>query len=123
MLSLAAVDCAAFHYEGDVLEDSDVFQGVAGDGDDVGVVARLEDAEVVFPVEEAGSVEKIGLEHIQRLHSVLDHQLHFVGLGAVRERTYIGTYRHGHAVLQLTMKFLGVIVEKLALPPPLAMDW
>ena len=48
---LAAVDYAALHYEGDVLEHADVVERVAGHGDDVGVVAGFEHAQVVLPVE------------------------------------------------------------------------
>jgi hypothetical protein len=38
---LAAVDYARLHDKRDVFEDADVFQGITGHGDDVGVVARL----------------------------------------------------------------------------------
>jgi hypothetical protein len=48
---LAAVDCACLHDEGDVFEHVDVFQGIAGHGYDVGVVAGLQDADLVLPVE------------------------------------------------------------------------
>lgn len=41
---LAAVDCPALHHEGDALEYADVVEGIAGDGDDVGIVAGLERA-------------------------------------------------------------------------------
>ena len=49
--ALAAVDNACLHDEGEVLEHADVFQWVTRDGDDVGVVARLEHADLVLPVE------------------------------------------------------------------------
>jgi hypothetical protein len=41
---LPTVDYTGFHHEGDVLEHADVVEGIAGDGDDVGVVAGLERA-------------------------------------------------------------------------------
>jgi hypothetical protein len=53
---LAAVDQARFHDERDPLEHADVFQWIAGHGDDVGVVARLQDADLVLPIEQAGSI-------------------------------------------------------------------
>lgn len=48
---LATVDCARLHDEGDALEHTDVLQWVTRHGDDVGVVARLEQADLVLPVE------------------------------------------------------------------------
>jgi hypothetical protein len=53
---LATVNHAALHYEGDLLEHADVVQGVAGHGDDVGIIAGLEYAELVLPVKQTGSV-------------------------------------------------------------------
>ena len=41
---LAAVDDSALHHEGDALEYADVVEGIAGYGDDVGIVAGLERA-------------------------------------------------------------------------------
>ena len=47
----AAVDNARLHDKGDAIEHVDVFQWVTRDGNDVGVVARLEHADLVLPVE------------------------------------------------------------------------
>ena len=60
-LDLATVDYAALHHERDVLEHADVVEWIAGHGDDVGIVAGLERAELVLPVEQPGAVEQIGL--------------------------------------------------------------
>jgi hypothetical protein len=49
--ALAAVDNARLHDERDALEHADVFQWVTRDGNDVGVVARLEHPDLVLPVE------------------------------------------------------------------------
>ncbi len=70
---------------------------------------------VVLPVEQPGAIEQIGLEHIERLHAVFHHQLQFARLGAVGKGPDIGTNCHGHAVLQLAVKLLHVIVEDLVL--------
>ena len=70
---LVAVDYACFHDEGDMLEHADVFQWIAGHGDDVGVVAGLQDADLVHPVEQAGSVQQISLQDVERLHAVFHH--------------------------------------------------
>ena len=43
------IDLSAFHNEGNSSQSVDVFEWVAGDGDDVGVVAGLELADFVFP--------------------------------------------------------------------------
>jgi hypothetical protein len=43
-LNLATVDYPGLHHEGDVLEYADVVEGIAGHGDDVGIVAGLERA-------------------------------------------------------------------------------
>jgi hypothetical protein len=48
---LSAVDHARLHHERDAFEDADVFQGIARDSDDVGIVAGLERAELVLPIE------------------------------------------------------------------------
>jgi hypothetical protein len=49
--TLAAVDNAGLHDKGDAIEHADVFQWVTRDGNDVGVVARLEHSDLVLPVE------------------------------------------------------------------------
>jgi hypothetical protein len=41
---LAAVDYSGLHHEGNVLQHADVVEGIAGHGDDVGIVAGLEGA-------------------------------------------------------------------------------
>jgi hypothetical protein len=46
---LLAVDDAVFHYEGHFLKGRDVLERVAGDGDDVGVIARLQRADLILP--------------------------------------------------------------------------
>ena len=48
---LFAVDDAVFHDEGYFLQCGDVVEGIAGDGDDVGEVAGLERADLVFPLQ------------------------------------------------------------------------
>ena len=44
------VDFAVFHYELDVFQQANIRERVAGDGDDVGVLARLDRAEFVWSV-------------------------------------------------------------------------
>jgi hypothetical protein len=48
---LAAEDYAGLHDKGDTFEHVDVFQWVAGNGDYVGVVAGLQNADLMLPVE------------------------------------------------------------------------
>ncbi len=69
----------------------------------------------MLPVQQPGSVEQIRLEHVDRLHTVLHHQLQFPRLGSVRKGPYVGTHGHGHAVGQLAVKLLHVKVEQLML--------
>src|ERR1700753_86762 len=69
----------------------------------------------MVPVEELSAVEQISFQYVERLHSVLHHELELTGLGAVGKGSDIGTYGHRHTVLQLAAKFLRVIVEELVL--------
>jgi len=46
-----------------VLDDGNVLEGVARHGDDVGVVAGLELADLTRPAEQSRAVEQIRLEH------------------------------------------------------------
>ena len=48
---LLAVDGAVFHYEGNSLQGGDVVEGVAGDGDYIGRVAGLKDADFILPAQ------------------------------------------------------------------------
>ena len=49
--NLAAVNYARLHDKGDMLEHADVFHRITGHGDDVGIVAGLQHADLVLPVE------------------------------------------------------------------------
>ena len=69
----------------------------------------------MLPVEQPGPIEQVGLEHVERLHTVFHHQLQLARLGAVGKGPHIGTHGHRHAVLQLAVKLLHVIVEELVL--------
>jgi hypothetical protein len=44
---IVAVHLAALHDEGDIFEDSNVFERITADGNDVGLVAFLKDAHFV----------------------------------------------------------------------------
>jgi len=48
---LLSYDYAILHHEAYVLDGSDVVERIAGDGDDVGVVAGLKLADLAFPAE------------------------------------------------------------------------
>jgi hypothetical protein len=48
---LLAVDNAVLHYEGNFLQGGDVVQGIAGDGDYIGGVAGLKEADFVLPAQ------------------------------------------------------------------------
>jgi hypothetical protein len=114
-LDSATVNDAALHHEGHAFEHADVVDWIARYGDDVGMVAGLEGAEFVFPIKQPRAVEQIGLQHVERLHSVLHHKLELARLGAVGKGPNIRAHRHGYAVLQLAVKFLDMIVEELVL--------
>jgi hypothetical protein len=114
-LDSSTVNGAALHHEGHVLEHADVVDWVARYGDDVGVVASLEGAEFVFPIEQPRAIEQISFQHVERLHSVLHHKLKLTRLGAVGKWSHIGAHRHGYAVLQLAVKLLDMIVKELVL--------
>src|SRR3569832_2035107 len=48
---------APFHHETDLLQLADVFQRIAGNRDQVGVLSRLQAAHPLLPAEELGGVE------------------------------------------------------------------
>ena len=48
-IGLLAVDHAVFHHEGSFLQGGDVLEGVAGDGDYIGGIAGLKDADFIIP--------------------------------------------------------------------------
>ncbi len=95
--SVLAENFAVFHDEGGVGKDGDGFQGVAGDGDDVGVEVGFELADLVGPVEEFGAIEEAGFEGVGGAHAVLDHEFVFAGLGAVGKGADVGAYGEGDA--------------------------
>ena len=100
-----------------LLEHADVLKWIARYGDHVGIVARLEHSDPVFPVKQPGAVQQIGFQDIHRFHSVFHHQFQLPGLGAMREGTYIGTHRHGDAVLQLKAELLRMVFQQMAFCP------
>jgi len=51
ILGLLTQDCATLHYEADMLDDSNVFERIAGNGNDVGEVSGLEFADLALPPE------------------------------------------------------------------------
>ena len=59
-----AEDDAVLHDEGDAGEDADVVEGIAGDGDDVSVIAGLMRANFVLPAQQFGAVEQVGLQRV-----------------------------------------------------------
>ena len=59
------VDDAGLHDEGDVLEEPDVFERVAVDGDDVGPLAGFDGADAVGPAHEVCGVDGAGLDALQ----------------------------------------------------------
>ena len=61
LVSFVFVDDAGLHDEVDVLEELDVLERVAVDGDDVGPFAGFDRADVVGPAHEVGGVEGAGL--------------------------------------------------------------
>ena len=54
---LLLINHAVFHHQGDILQRADVSQGIARDGDDIGEVSRLEDADFCFPTEQFCTVQ------------------------------------------------------------------
>src|SRR3984885_15503376 len=85
------VDDTGFHDEVDVLEDLDVFERVAFDGDDVGPFAGLDGAYAVGPAHEVGGVDGAGLDGGERGHAELvDVDVDLVGVEAVRVHGCVG---------------------------------
>ena len=66
--------------------DGDVLEWVAGDGDDVRVVAGLQRADLILPAQQFCAVQRSGLERGQRRHTEFHHQHKFTGLRAMRKR-------------------------------------
>jgi hypothetical protein len=102
---------AGLHYEAHVLEGGDVFEGVAGDGDYVGVEAGFQLADLGFPTQESCAFYEVGLQDGQWLHAIADHQFKFAGLRAVRERAYIGANGEGDAGGYLLFELGDLVVE------------
>ncbi len=61
LVGFVFVDDAGLHDEVDVLEDLDVFERIAIDGDDVGPLAGFDRAGAVGPCHEVGCVDGAGL--------------------------------------------------------------
>ncbi len=79
-----AEDGAFFHYEEDMFGLADVFERVAGDGDDVSEFAGFERADFVGEAEEFGVDGGAGAEGIDGLHAEINHLVKFFGVAAVR---------------------------------------
>ena len=112
---IGAVDDAAFHDEGDLLNGGDVGERIAGDGDDVGEIAGLKSADLILPAEEFRAVEHVRLEGGERRHAVLDHEDEFACLRAVGKWADVGAHGHGNAGGELAPKLFGVKVLHLVL--------
>ncbi len=110
---LSAVDYAALHDEIHFLENVNVVERIAGDGDDIGEIAGLECAYLILPAEQFCAVEKVRLQRGERRHSVFHHEIEFASLRAVREWADIGANSHRYACGELFAKFLAVKVEQL----------
>src|SRR5579884_1232934 len=82
---LLLIDDAIFHNKFDVFGNADVFERIAGNGNDIGEVAGLQSTDLILPAEELRAVEEIGLQGGDRRHAELDHQFEFAGLRAMRK--------------------------------------
>src|SRR6516165_684026 len=71
------VDAAVLHDEPDVLGDGDVPRRVAGDGDDVGEVARPQLAELVVAVDELRAGDRGGPQGLGGGHAAGDQRGQF----------------------------------------------
>jgi hypothetical protein len=60
------IDHAALHYERNIFQFTDVLQRIARNRNDVGQIARLQQANLPVPPEQLRSVEQISLQHRQR---------------------------------------------------------
>src|SRR3984957_4078743 len=103
---LFAVDDAVLHDEGYFLQGGDVVEGIAGDGDDVGEVAGLERADLIFPLQQFCAVDGAGLNGSQRSHAEFHHQDEFACLSAVGEWADVGAHGDGDSGGELLFKFL-----------------
>ena len=110
-----AVDGTAFHDERDASESADVFDRIAWDGDNICEIARLERADFVLPTEELCPIQKSGLEHVERFHTVLRHQDVLPRLRAVGKGADVRADSHGHTGSELLAEFLNVQIVELML--------
>lgn len=108
---LAFVDHSAFHDELHVLDGGDVVEGIAGDGDYVGVEAGFQLAHFFLPGEDLRAVEVVGLEDGGGGHAVLHQQLELAGLSAVGEGSNVGTDGHGDSGGDLAFELVNLVVE------------
>ncbi len=107
LTSFVFVDHAGLHDEVDVLEDLDVLERVAVDGDDVGPLAGLDGAGAVGPCHEVGGVDGAGLDGCKWRHAELVHvDVEFVRVEAVGIDGSVGAKGDFYAGLD---RFRGVL--------------
>src|SRR6202034_437203 len=94
--------------------DADVCERVSRDGDDIGEITGLQRADLPLPAEYLCAVDRAGLKSREWRHAVLDHELEFTGLRAVREGTNVGTHGDGDAGGKLLREILRVYFQPVA---------
>ena len=85
---------AALHYELHLFQRGDIFQRVAIDGDEVGLLAGFERADLGGPSQQVGRVDGGGLDGLQRRHAEADVDSELVGVEAVRIDGSVGSKRN-----------------------------
>src|SRR5215469_7965 len=115
-LRLLAIDDSVFHNKAYLFQRGDVLKRVAGDGNHIGEITRLERADLAIPTEEFSAIDQVRLQRGERRHSVFHHENKFPRLGSMGKWTDVGAEGHGHARSQLLAEFLCVEVQHLVLP-------
>ena len=98
-----------------MLDYGDVVERIAGNANDIGIIAGLELADLTGPAEQTRAFDHVGLENGQRLHAVFRHQHHLACLRAVWERTHIGPDGEGNAESDLLSEFRNLVLEQFGL--------
>src|SRR5712691_130405 len=94
---LLLVNLSFFHHKFHVFEMPDVFERIARDRDNVGILPRLQGAEEIGLTEEIGGIAGGGLNGLHRCHAVLHHERKLAGVDAMWANARVRAERHLHA--------------------------
>src|ERR1700730_492819 len=96
---IVADDGSILHDEFYGFERANIGGGVAGDRNDMGVVAGLDGSDLLGPADDVGGFDGGSLNGVDRLHAEFDHLGELLGVVPVRINTCVGAEGHLGAAL------------------------